>query len=126
MAALWRMRGAKQRWGEEVPAAFRHLSAATGPTALRDARGLGPGRRERRNGHGQKTTRDRADDERDATRACARSSPALVLFVDDVADPEFGAWETDASDLDLVDTWRRAGPKPTPVPAFEPRRKKGA
>ena len=47
-------------------------------------------------------------------------------LVDDVADPEFGAWETDTPDADIVDTWREPGPKPTPVPAFEPRRKKGA
>ena len=47
-------------------------------------------------------------------------------FVDDVADPEFGAWETDAPDADHAHVWRGPGPKPTPVPAFEPRRKKRA
>jgi hypothetical protein len=47
-------------------------------------------------------------------------------FVDDVADPEFGAWETDTPDADETHVWRGPGPKPTPVPAFEPRRKKHA
>ena len=125
VAALWRMRGSKQRWGEEVPAAFRHLPPPPDPPHY-GTHGDGAWAK---NGHGQKTTRDlSADDERERdARVRSKLAKRWSKFVDDVADPEFGAWETDVSDLDHVDTeTRRAGPKPTPVPAFEPRRKKGA
>ena len=127
VAALWRMRGAKQRWGEEVPAAFRHLPPPPDPPHYGtngDGNGDGDGARGA-DGHGQKKTRDAAGDGRDA-RVRAKLAKRWSKFVDDVADPEFGAWETDTPDADIVDTWREPGPKPTPVPAFEPRRKKGA
>ena len=127
VAALWRMRGAKQRWGEEVPAAFRHLPPPPDPPHYGthgdgdrdDARGA--------DGRGQKTTRDWADDERERdARVLSKLAKRWSKFVDDVADPEFGAWETDTPDADETHVWRGPGPKPTPVPAFEPRRKKRA
>ena len=120
------MRGAKQRWGEEVPAAFRHLPPPPDPPHYGTH---GDGDRDGARGATKmaKTTRDRADDERERdARVRSKLAKRWSKFVDDVADPEFGAWETDASDLDLVDTWRRAGPKPTPVPAFGAEKEKRA
>lgn len=132
VAALWRARGAKQRWGEEIPAAFRHFQpppdpphyGTNGDVDLFDGAREAPETRVAR-----MNTRDEkkkaADDERDA-RVLSKLAKRWSKFVDDVADPEFGAWETDIPDADHAHVWRGPGPKPTPVPAFEPRRKKRA
>lgn len=132
VAALWRARGAKQRWGEEIPAAFRHFQpppdpphyGTNGDVELFDGAREAPETRVAR-----MNTRDEkkkaADDERDA-RVLSKLAKRWSKFVDDVADPEFGAWETDTPDADHAHVWRGPGPKPTPVPAFEPRRKKRA
>ena len=132
VAALWRARSAKQRWGEEIPAAFRHFQpppdpphyGTNGDVDLFDGAREAPETRVAR-----MNTRDEkkkaADDERDA-RVLSKLAKRWSKFVDDVADPEFGAWETDIPDADHAHVWRGPGPKPTPVPAFEPRRKKRA
>ena len=130
VAALWRARGAKQRWGEEIPAAFRHFQPPPDPPHYGTngdvellAREAPETRVARMNTRDEK--KKAADDERDA-RVLSKLAKRWSKFVDDVADPEFGAWETDAPDADHAHVWRGPGPKPTPVPAFEPRRKKRA
>jgi hypothetical protein len=134
VAALWRARGAKQRWGEEIPAAFRHFQPPPDPPHYGtngdgDGDGDGKSREAQKLGRvARKNTRDEkaADDERALMRVRLKLAKRWSKFVDDVADPEFGAWETDTPDADETHVWRGPGPKPTPVPAFEPRRKKRA
>ena len=133
VAALWRARGAKQRWGEEIPAAFRHFQpppdpphyGTNGDVELFDGAREAPETRVARMNTRDEKKKAADDEERDA-RVLSKLAKRWSKFVDDVADPEFGAWETDAPDADHAHVWRGPGPKPTPVPAFEPRRKKRA
>ena len=104
----------KHAWDDdELPAAFRALPTPPTPPYLR-ARPTTVDERARGDD-------DAVGDERAATSASSRWERYFA-----VADPEFGSWETEDRDAEPASraVARRSGPKPTPVPEFEPRRKK--
>ena len=104
----------KHAWDDdELPAAFRALPTPPTPPYLR-ARPATVDERARGDD-------DAVGDERAATSASSRWERYFAA-----ADPEFGSWETEDRDAEPASraAARRSGPKPTPVPEFEPRRKK--
>ena len=106
----------KHAWDDdELPAAFRALPTPPTPPYLRARPATVDGR-----------VRVPANAEGDERAATATSASSRWERFFSVGDPEFGSWETEERDAEPASRavgWR-GGPKPTPVPEFEPRRKK--